>query len=189
MGPILEKTAFDLMVEGAKPQAETLYARSTLFIDNIYLKPKGPERKVLKEFVGDAVLDRFVFVLSDYVKNKKEIPLYAEEDMRIADFRTGGGISPAIEGPASEREIIFSPEELTVPRGLYDDTEGYVVKLKFFLSNNGIVREIEPVASSGYPEIDLRAIEFLKKWRFSPLSMVEKDKSIWGIVTIKVTAK
>ena len=39
LGPILEKTAFELMVDNVKPQAETLYARSTLLINNIYLKP------------------------------------------------------------------------------------------------------------------------------------------------------
>ena len=55
LGPILEKTAFDLMVEGAKPQAETLYARSTLFIDNIYLKPKGPELFMDKEYILYAI--------------------------------------------------------------------------------------------------------------------------------------
>ena len=49
LGPILEKTAFDFMVESATPQAETLYARSVLMLGAVYLKPRGPERKVLKK--------------------------------------------------------------------------------------------------------------------------------------------
>ena len=190
LGPILEKTAFDLMVEEIKPQAETLYARSTLFLDKIYLKPKGPDRKVLKGSIPSAVLNRLAFFLQDYVKGPKEIPLYFAEDIRMVYAETEKkDMSPLMEGPAKEREIIFKPERLTISRGAYAGGEKYIVKLKFFISDRGIVYDVEPLVASGHPEIDLEAIRFLKKWRFSPLSLVEKNKSTWGIVTVKVETK
>lgn len=198
LGPILEKTAFDLMVEGAKPRAETLYAKSTLsdakstlFVGDVYLKPKGPQRKILKEFIFDDLRERFSFSLRDYIKDTKEIPLYLAEEIMVS-YKAQPERKLAttlVEGPAREREIIFKPLSLTVPPGLYGDREEHIVKLKFFVSNNGVVHDVEPVISSGYLEIDLQATKFLKRWRFSPLSSVEKDKSTWGIVPVKVVIK
>lgn len=191
LGPILEKTAFDLMVEESIPHTETIYARSALFLDNVYLKPKGPERKILKESVPDIAAGRFAFSTHGYARDTKELPRLIDEVMTMPYEITGAKLAPsAIEGPAAEREIIFRPRELTVPRGLYDDTEEYRVKLKFLVSTDGIVYNPKLLFSSGYPEIDLRAMRFLQSWRFSPLSFVEKDKApAWGIVTVKVAAK
>ncbi|MFH1594330.1 MAG: energy transducer TonB [Candidatus Omnitrophota bacterium] len=191
LGPILEKTAFDLMVEGVKPQAETLYSRTAVYLDRIYLKPEGPSRKVSKEFIPDAILNRFSFSLRDYFKDKKDTPLYFAEDIRIARFdELSEREEPAsVQGPAKEREIIFKPDGPTVPRGLYSDVDTYTVRLKFFISNNGIVYDVEPVVSSGSPGIDLEALRFLKRWRFSPDNLENKDKSAWGVVTVEVVGK
>ena len=184
LGPILEKTAFDLMVEEVTPQAETLYSRSTLFMDKVYLKPLGPRRRVLR---------KSVFSLRAYAKDTKEIPRYIDEAIRATytSTKSGSGRAPAsLEGPAREREIVFKPKRLTVLRGLYDDCPEYRVRLKFFVSSDGIVYNPKLLVSSGYPEVDLVAIRFLKRWRFSPLSFVEKDKSPpWGILAVKVLAK
>lgn len=191
LGPILEKTAFELMVEEVTPQAETLYAKTALFLDNVYLKPKGPERKVLKEFTPDVMRDRFTFSLREFIKDTKEIPLYFAEDVRIS-YRKTDNKAPltSIEGPAGKKEIIFKPASLTVPRSLYGGHKEYMVKLKFFVSKSGVVHGIEPIVSSGYPEIDLKAIRFLRGWRFNPLSLAENEKSsAWGITKVRIEAK
>jgi len=190
LGPILEKTTFDLMVESVTPHAETLYAKNFLFLDTVYLKPKGPERKVLKEFMPDVMRDRFTFSLRRFIKDTKEIPLYFAEDVKMS-YRDTGDKAPLapLEGPAGKREIIFKPAPLSVPRSLYGASEEYIVKLKFFVSEKGVVHDIEPVVSSGYPEIDLKAIRFLTKWRFSPLNLAENEGFAWGIVRVKIEAK
>ena len=190
LGPILEKTAFDIMVENVKPQAETLYAREALFIDNVYLKPKGPERKVLTVFSVSKAQERFTYVVKEYIRENKEIPTYFSEDLRmIYAKRDVTRKLPFVEGPIQERELIFKPQPVTVPRGLYSDDERYIVKVKFFVSENGIVRDVEPLQSSGYPEIDLRAIRFVKNWRFSPGSTSEEDNSSWGVTSVTVEAR
>ena len=190
MGPILEKTVFDLMVDEVKPQAETIYARTILFMGNTRLKPKGPERKVLEGFMSDTARGKLTFFLRDYVKSSKEVPLYFTEETLIAHVETGAKtLSEMVEGPAGEREIIFKPTPPTIPRGVYGDRAEYMIKLKFFISDNGIVYDAEPVFSSGYPEIDLQAIRFLGRWRFFPLGLAEKNTTIWGIVTIRIEAK
>ena len=191
LGPILEKTAFDLMIEEVKPQAETLYARSALFLDNVYLKPEGPGRKVPSDFVPGGVRDKIGFSLRDYIEDAKETPLYFEQESRITYIRQIGKRKDllVVEGPARTREIIFKPRHLTVSHGIYGDAEEHFVKLRFFISGNGLVHDVEPIVSSGYPQIDIEAIRFLKKWRFSPSSLVEKAKSSWGTVAVKVEVK
>lgn len=190
LGPILEKTAFDLMVESAIPHGETLYARETLFLDGAHLRPPGPKRKIMREFTQERIFDKLAS-LKELLRDTKEVPTYITENPGLARLKRktrSAGVS--IEGPAMDREVIFKPGPLTVPRGLYGDREEYAVTLKFVVSGNGIVYDLKPVVSSGYPEIDLHAIRFLKRWRFSPESIVEKDKSqVWGITTVKVFAK
>ncbi|MBN1354067.1 MAG: hypothetical protein JW994_05330, partial [Candidatus Omnitrophica bacterium] len=75
LGPILEKTAFDILSEKATVHTETLYAKTALFVDKVYLKPKGPERKVMKKFMPSSFRERFTFSLKEYIKDAKEIPL------------------------------------------------------------------------------------------------------------------
>lgn len=190
LGPILEKTAFDLMVEQVKPQAETLYARSTVFTDKVYLKPAGPGRKVLKEFIPGVIQEKFAVSIGDYVRDKKELPVYTPTVINLMQ----GGLGrlkkvSLIMGPAGRREIISRPKALTVPRGLYGEREEYYVKLKFFVSGKGIVYDAKPIVSSGHPEIDLQAIRFLKRWRFSPSRIFAREKSVWGIMAVKVATE
>jgi len=189
LGPILEKTAFDLMVDNVAPQGETLYARSTLFMHSVYLKPKGPERKVLGEFSPDILVNRFSVISRGYMKNDKEIPTYVLDRINILyRDKSDSLLEIPAEGPAGNREVIFKPKQATVPKGLYSNADEYVVRLKFFISDNGIVYDLEPVISSGYPEIDLLAVKYLKGWRFS-LPHPQEEKNIWGIVTVRVRAK
>ena len=190
LGPILEKTAFDLMTEGINPQSETLYATSSLFGGDFILRPKGPDRKILMKTVHTGAPDRFFFILRDYIKNSEKVPLYLSEDPAARYMEKREKKSDAlIEGPAGDREIIFKPEPVIVSKGLYSANKEYFVRLRFILSKNGIAREIEPILSSGYPEIDLLAVNALKKWRFSPLNSYKEDNDSWGAVVIRISSE
>ena len=189
LGPILEKTAFDLLAEDVKPQAETLYVSSALFHDKVFLKPEGPGRKVRKEFLPEALPDRFVFFLREYIKDTREIPPYLAYTTGVSRLGPESKKAPELEGPAAERGIIFKPDFPAVPAGLYGDSEEYVVKLKFFVSGKGLVYDVAPVVSSGFPEIDMEATKFLKRWRFSPFTAGKKSESDWGIVTVAIEAR
>lgn len=190
LGPLLEKTAFDIMVDAVKPQTETLYARSTLFLSNVYLKPKGPVRRTLKETLPDIQFDSTSFIFGEY--GKEEVPTYFDENIRMMYAKPEKSELGVLGGGLSEkREVIFKPEAVTVPRGLYGETETYAVKLRFFVNDKGLVQDVELLASSGYPGIDLKAIGFLKKWRFSPAfrEMGEKDKASRKVISISVETK
>ena len=190
LGPILEKTAFDIMLEGVAPQRETLYARTALFLDEVYLKPEGPKRIVLKEFIPDDVLGKFSFNIREYISSKKEEPSYYEDSVKRLYEKRSENTVLIIEGPVGGRGVMFRPHEKpSVPKGLYGDAEEYMVKLKFFVTQSGIVYDTEPVISSGYPGIDMQAVNFLKKWRFSPSSVIDEAKTDWGMMEVRVAAE
>ncbi len=189
LGPILEKTAFDFLTEDVKPQAETLYASSTLFHDKVYLRPEGPGRKVRKELLPEALPEGFVFFLREYLRDTREIPPYLAHTTGVIRHSPGDKKAPELKGPAAERGIIFKPDFHAVPAGLYGDSEEYVVKLKFFVSGKGLVYDVAPVVSSGFPEIDMEATKFLKRWRFSPPAAEKKSEPDWGIATVVIEAR
>lgn len=187
LGPILEKTAFDLMVDQAIPKSETLYSSSVLLSESTYLKPRGPRRRI-PEVPRPVVMSKRFGFIRDHGRDKKEIPRYIAENIKnFVSKPDKEQLLLAVAGPARKREIIFKPKALAIPRGLYGDQEDYRLELKFFVASNGIVYDATPAVSSGYPEIDLEAIRFLKRWRFSPLNVSEDNGGpAWGIVTVMV---
>ena len=130
---------------------------------------------------------RFGFI-RNYAKGKKEIPRYITKNIKnFVSKSNDKQLLSLVEGPARKREIIFKPKAPVIPRGLYGDREDYRLELKFFVAQNGIVYDATPAISSGYPEIDLEAIRFLKRWRFTPLSVTEgHSRDAWGVVTVMV---
>ena len=84
-----------------------------------------------------------------------------------------------IEGPIASRKILYRPP---LPKVI---TEHSVqVKLKFWVTSDGIVDQVIPIERGG-TKMELVAIHFLKKWRFEPLSPSIKQERQWGVLTVK----
>lgn len=93
-----------------------------------------------------------------------------------------------ISGPITKRKLLrrVYPKypEWAEERGVEGE-----VKLKFWVSPEGMVSSVELEKTSGYPELDSRAMEALKKYLFSPLGKNDDQKEQWGTITIKYTLK
>jgi len=93
-----------------------------------------------------------------------------------------------ISGPIARRTVIrrVYPKYPTwaEEKGIEGD-----VMLKFWVLSEGNVSRVELVQTSGYPDLDSRAIEALKKYIFSPLGKDEKQEEQWGTITIKYTLR
>ena len=188
IGPILEKTAFDFMAETSARYGETQYSVSSIFfMDKVYLAASGPKRNILKKTVPYRALDRFTFNLEGYVKKSKEIPFYmaAEKDFILLEEEE----APDVKGPVKQREIIYKPDPPVVSLGAGGASEIYTVQVRFSISHNGIVYRAEPMVSSGQPKIDLAAIRYVREWRFSPLSLVEREENNWGVATVNIMSR
>lgn len=184
LGPILEKTAFDLMAGGARRPAEISYRYSPLVVDRFSLDVRGPQKVLVDKTFPVFIEERFYFSLKGYFAETKTVPkdFFGEE--------TAGYVKPEkadfafIEGPAASRKILHRPSPPKLSRDVYRGAGDFTVKLKFYLSGEGMVERAEPVVSSGYPEADLACIRYLKSWQFAPVSMMKADKMQTGEVSI-----
>lgn len=183
LGPLFEKTAFDLMVEQANSLLETDYTTPPL---------EGGFSGIAEE----VILDKMEYTSFDIIKKvgvnrsrirnvllgHKMIPEYGfadEGELWQSDEKEDFFIS----GPAGNLEIISKPD---CPQIQISDTEveygPYLVELDFVVNSMGGVSEIVPRISSGYPEIDIIAIRYLKKFQFAIPDT--KKKSFRGNIRI-----
>lgn len=91
-----------------------------------------------------------------------------------------------IEGPVSPRAITNLLPLPRLPKWAEDAGFEFVVKLKFWVTPAGVVREVEPVVVSGYPEIDLLGIRYLNKLRFQTSSPSLKGSDQWGVISLEL---
>jgi TonB family protein len=83
-----------------------------------------------------------------------------------------------IEGPASKRVVLYKPTwfpEVNI------DVE-VDIRLKFWVLPDGSVGEVLPL-QRGDVRLERAAIEYLKNWRFTPVS--SDRPQVWGIIPIK----
>jgi TonB family protein len=91
-----------------------------------------------------------------------------------------------IAGPVMTRKLI---REILPKYPVWAEEKGIEgrVELKFWVSPEGMVTSVELVKTSGYPDLDSRAIEALKKYIFAPLGKDESQEEQWGTIAIKYT--
>ena len=99
----------------------------------------------------------------------------------------GGDVSWSIEGPIGSRRLLarklpVSPDWVS-QRGLE-----LRVAVKFQVLDNGMVKAGAVIKrSSGFPEIDHRALEALKHWKFESIPARSSGPETWGSVTFRFT--
>jgi outer membrane biosynthesis protein TonB len=62
-------------------------------------------------------------------------------------------------------------------RGLYGDREKYKIKIRLLISAGGNIKKMEPVTTTGFPEVDIIVSKFVKGWIFEPIAdAAEEDE-------------
>ena len=182
LGPILKKTAFDIMLENVKPVFTTTYQVTGIVPQSGYLKVVVPKRKA----------------------TLPEMPKYFERNMdsSIEGFLTGDKIVPDLdfgfstfteeswkEGASTSimREVIYKPEAPLIMSGVYGDKDVFRVKVKVLISPSGNVKKTESVTTTGYPQLDITAFKFVKGWIFEPKEGAIGDE--WQEVEVVLRAE
>lgn len=86
-----------------------------------------------------------------------------------------------IEGPASARQVAYRPARL--PSVTLD--RDVTIRLKFWVLPDGTIGEVIPL-QRGDIRLEQAAIQYVKSWRFTPISGSE---SVWGIIPVKYRLK
>ncbi|GAK51345.1 hypothetical protein U14_02588 [Candidatus Moduliflexus flocculans] len=86
-----------------------------------------------------------------------------------------------IEGPASARKVAYRPARL--PSVTLD--RDVTIRLKFWVLPDGTIGEVIPL-QRGDIRLEQAAIQYVKSWRFTPISGSE---AVWGIIPVKYRLK
>ena len=165
LGPILEKTALDIILANKPIGITTRYQRN---LKDEYIFPEEkkpfPENSV-KDHITARVEDKMNMAFAKVSEEEKEVP-------EIATKATGRGTyfknSEQVSGAASIREVLYKPIRPKLPAWIIARSP-FKMELEFIVSPQGEVKKIVPVVSSGDAEIDLLGIRYLRNWRFVPL--------------------
>jgi len=141
-------------------------------------EPMGlPPSQIEQAFNEKLVKEIIHGVRSESEKLARIRKVTGAEKKRIPNVKLG------VEGPISERRILYKP-----PLQKIVSEHSVQIKLKFWVTPNGIVDQIIPVERGG-TKLESVAIRFLKEWRFDPLPANVKQERQWGILTVKFFVK
>lgn len=165
LGPILRKTAFDIMLENVDPVMRTTYRYTIPATQGGYLRVVAPKRKLtIEEFPGHLESDLDSIAL-DFLAGSKGVPDFAsgfgENDFTPADWP-----GPAMASGA--RQVIYKPPAPFITRGFYGSSGTFRVRVRALIAADGNVSAVEPLATTGYPHLDIVASKFVKGWIFEP---------------------
>lgn len=170
LGPILDKTALEIMLVN-KPVAVTTRYQHRLKYRHSFDKK---EKLSLKDGAGDEAkkhisthaVDNMGKILGMRFRADKEVPnMIRGKERYDTYFRSSSKIS----GPVAKREVIYKPRKPKLPSWIATMVP-FMLELEFSVSTQGDVNEVVPVVSSGNPEVDLLGVRYLKSWKFAPLA-------------------
>jgi TonB family protein len=84
-----------------------------------------------------------------------------------------------MQGPVAKREPVYRPP---LPK-VRVDAEGEIT-LKFWVRPDGVVSRVFP-ERKGETGLEVAAIRYLERWRFTPLLPYEPQDEQWGTITVR----
>ncbi len=181
LGPILEKTAFEIMIDKNMDSEHEASGRPMYFSHSSprFTDPliAGGKRDVIQIGSGGAALESF-----------KISPPFQHTDVQIKQAQQNQK-DFLIEGPLARREILFKPQAPVVPERLGLRQESFIVEVKIEVPAAGNVDKTTLLASSGYPDIDLAAIKYVKGLKFSPRGPEAPSAPEGGKIKINLKSK
>jgi TonB family protein len=102
------------------------------------------------------------------------------------DSSTGEGGGPIIVWEDNrDRNPVDMPDPV-IPDWVSRQGLRLKVKVSFLLTPDGIITSLHVIESSGYPDVDSRIVEALRKWRFPSVS---GTKNVYGEITYFIGLK
>ena len=182
LGPLLNKTAFDIMLENVKPVFKTTYRHAMSTPDSNYLdicveKYQSKIEDVPRLF--SEYNDKIIY----YLKGSKSIPGFDPEKTYLMNSFNG-----VPERAKRERKIVHKPEMPLIMKGRYGDKDFFIISVRVQIDVEGNVKAAEPLTTTGYPQLDMDAVEYVNGWLFeskSDLSVQHEWQEIDVVLSIE----
>lgn len=178
LGPILEKTALEIVMANKPAGIETRYSRLLLYRGDADIG-SGAAISIgaggILPSLGDAAIGSFY---TASLSGKKALP--PPGGSKAGSSKPDKGI-PA--GDEFGRRLIYRPAFPELPPWV-DGRLSYTVELRFKISGSGDVEAVEPFVSSGLPDVDMIGIRYVKSWRFEHLADGAAADDGWKVVRL-----
>lgn len=160
LGPVLDDTIFQTLVENRPKVSEAFYRQLSDFEPPAArLEPEAPA--IQRREPGDVVSVPFG---KKYTERLKEFMDGARPEASVGAF----GTLDSVEGPVARREVLSRPARPDFSeksRSVFGISETLV---EFVVGPTGEVSEARVLVSSGDPAMDQAWIRYVLAWRFAP---------------------
>jgi len=196
LGPILEKTAFEIMLNQKARPRKAQYRHSMHFDESFLIAAKNEledlkigtlflsnKRRKLKVSARD-ILGSYKFTPSFFhagAQGTEKKKAASSQELSRQDF--------IIKGPLADREILFRPSQPNISTMIDYDRDSFKVEVRLKVLADGTVEEVSLLASSGYPDVDLEAINYMKGFKFSPVDRDKEKNSESSRVRLNIRSK
>lgn len=158
LGPILEKTAFDIMLESTNPVVKTSYSLGDLPFGFRDLKVPSPGRMSFEQEFPRHLEDSRDNVILDALIGYKTVPdFYLDVRDAMLNSQTW---SP------DQRKVVYTPDPPFIMKSLYGGKDFIDIRVRALVGPDGNVKKTEPVTTTGYPQLDSVAAKFVRSWIF-----------------------
>ena len=141
------------------------------------IQEKPQESPIKKDTLK--IEDESLRLLSQISNNSEESGMQKSNQEESLSFgQKLSDIDKSAEGTALNRSLIYKPP----PPKLTSSISQPSLKAKIWISPSGNVEKVELINITGDIEIDTAVIKYLKKWKFSPISI---NQTQWAIVTVR----
>jgi len=162
LGPVMEETMLEILIDNNAKYVKTFYVTEPAMQEAQVILPVPPERLEPNREGIFSISNKDMFSLKQYIYNYKLYPTdifrsTISSDTEDKNFYLIDGF-----------KVIHKPALPSVPALLDTEQKKFSVKLEFFISKEGTAFSINPKTSSGYPQIDMLAIQYIEKIKFLP---------------------
>ncbi|MFH1878124.1 MAG: energy transducer TonB [Candidatus Omnitrophota bacterium] len=168
LGPILSKTAFDIMLENITNPLETLYGNTSdpekdSFLE-IPMEKVEPEVPRFPENFEKKVESQIIAGLTGF----KAVPGIFLDTAQNNSSKNPRFSAPGLKNDENSRKVIYRPEMPSFPGGMYGEKAVYKVRTRILVDKSGTVKSVELLTKTGYPNLDILVTEYIRRWIFEP---------------------
>jgi hypothetical protein len=164
LGPILGKTAFDMGLKATDPVHRFSYNEvpGPSFRDEI--RPRLEKKAFSLTGKGSIPEPDLKNNVRYFLRGPKLLPEFMLDTPGLGTAITTDRSS--VFKKKSGRRVLYRPDPPTVYKGLYGNNDIYALKVNALISREGRIRLMEPITTTGYPEVDVMGLKYLKGWLF-----------------------
>ena len=173
LGPILEENAFDSSYSPKSAAMLVPYKEDFAFDDEAFVRNFNYGAI---QVLSDTSLSEAYF---EEPFMQKQIPHFDKDIFfqggnpntaaQLLEKNIGPYENLKIEGFLSGREIIYKPVMPDLPAETKESQTGIFIEFEIYVSGMGIVENVNRLTTTGFPEIDLIAMKYVRRLVFKPL--------------------